>query len=103
MIQTAKAAGPIDHGDVLRLFDDADHAMVAARIAAQSAGIRVGDVVADGAVGDAILDVADRLAQPLRVLSRRAQDVERKALRALGPHTGKFLELVDQFLKRSRE
>src|SRR5688572_32892575 len=74
--------------------------MVAAGVAAQAAGIDVGDVVAGSAVDDAILDVANRLAQQLGVLARRAQHVERQPLRALGANARQLLELVDELLQR---
>ena len=56
---------------------------------AEEAGIDVGDVVADRAVGDALLDVADGVDQPVGVLARGLQDVKREALRAFGPMPGR--------------
>ena len=98
MIEPTKATGLLDDIDVLRLLDDANHAMVAAGVGAKLAGIDVGDAVAGRAVRDAILDVANGIAQPLSLLVRRFQDVKRQPLRALGANARQTLELIDKIL-----
>ena len=96
VIDAAELARLLDDRDVLRLLDDADQPLVAGRAGAERAGIGVGDVIARRAVGDALLDVADGVAQPLGILARRAQDVEREPLRALGADAGQLLQLLDE-------
>jgi hypothetical protein len=63
---------------------------------AQRTRIGVGDVVADRAVRDAGLDVADGVGEPIGLLARRLEDVKRQPLRALGPDAGQRLQLLDQ-------
>ena len=83
--------------DVLRLFDDADDPRGRARRSLQKrARIGVGDVVADRAVGDALLDVAHRLDEASACSRGRLEDVKREALRALGPDAGQALQLFDE-------
>ena len=82
--------------DVLRLFDDADDARIAGVAAAERAGIGVGDVVADRAVGDALLHVAQRVDQPVGQLARRLQQVKGETLRAFGPMPGRRTEFLDE-------
>ena len=60
------------------------------------AGIGVGDVVADRAVGDALLHVAQRVDQTVGQLARRLQQVKRQPLRALRPDAGQADELLDE-------
>src|SRR6185503_7428423 len=96
VIQAAELACLLDDGHVLRLLDDADHFLVARCAGAEGARIGVGDVIASRAVGNAILDVADRLAQAFGILARRAQDVKSEALGALRADAGQFLELLDE-------
>src|SRR5450756_1643482 len=95
VVAPLEVAGPLDDADVLRLLDHADHAAISPLVAAVGAGVDVGDAVADRAVGDAVLDVTDRVAQALGVLARRAQDVKREALRALPADAGQALKLLD--------
>jgi len=52
----------------------------------------LGDVVADRAVGDAFLDVANRVAEPLGIVSWILENVKGQALGALGlKNLGRFL------------
>ena len=59
-------------------------------------GIDGGDVVAHRAVGDALLDVAQRVDETLGLLARRLEDVERETLRALRADAGQALEFLDE-------
>ena len=77
--------------------------MIACRAGAEHARVRVGDVIADRAVGDPFLHVADRLAQTLGVLTRRPQDVKRQPLRALRADAGQLLQLLDKPSERFRK
>jgi hypothetical protein len=63
---------------------------------AEVTGIGVGDVAADGAVGDAVLHLAHRVGEALHFLTGRLQDVERQPLGALGADAGQALQLLDQ-------
>ena len=100
VIDTLELARPLDRRDVLRLFDDADEVLVAVRARAVRARVGVGDAVADRAVGDAILQLADRVGQPLGLFARRLQDVKREPLRALRADAGQALQLLDEANKR---
>src|SRR5436190_15796034 len=64
------------------------------------AGIDVGDVAADRAVGDAILDLAHRVGEALHVFARRLEKMKGQALRALGADAGQTLKLLDQPAQR---
>src|SRR5437762_2280863 len=68
---------------VLRLFHHADHAVVAGLRRAEDARIHLGGVAADRAVGDAIFQIADGVAELIGLLARRPQNVERQTLGAL--------------------
>ena len=69
VVDTAKATRLLDHVNVLGLLDDANQSMVTRSVGAERTRIDVRDVVANRAVGDAILDVADGVAQPLGILT----------------------------------
>ena len=71
-------------------------ARIAVVAAAERARVGVGDVVADRAVGDALLDVAQRVGEPIRLLARRLEDVEREPLRALRADAGQALQFLDE-------
>ena len=74
--------------DVVRLFDDADDALVAAVGGAVVAGIRLGDVAAHRAVRDAFLDFTDRVAESIDLFAGSFQEVKRKPFRALRTDAG---------------
>src|SRR4051794_2198946 len=57
VVAAAELAGPLDRDDVLRLIDDADYRLVAARVAADAAELGLGDVAADLAEPDLVLDL----------------------------------------------
>jgi hypothetical protein len=96
VVDAAELARLLDDAHVLRLLDHADLPLVAGRAGAERAGIGVGDVIAGRAVGDPLLDVADGVAQPLRILARRLEHVKRQALGALGADAGQLLQLLHQ-------
>ena len=58
-----------DGGDVGGLFEDTDEVMVAGGTGAVDAWVDVGDVVADGAEAEVLLDLADGDGERLRVFS----------------------------------
>jgi hypothetical protein len=96
VIDAVEVARLLDPGHVLRLLDDADKATIAGRVGTEVARVGVGDVAAHRAVGDAVLDVAHRLDEPLDLLARRLQDVEGEPGGALRADAGQALQLLDQ-------
>src|SRR5581483_10510282 len=74
----------------------ADLPLVARGAGAVRARILLGDVVAGRAVRHALLDVADRVAQPLRIVARVLEDVEREPLRAFRADARELLQLLDE-------
>ena len=90
------AACALDGGNVGRLLDHADHAVVARGTDAVGAGVDIGDVVADRAEAQVGLQAAHRLGQGRRILVGGAQNVEGEALRALGSHARQFLQLFNE-------
>ncbi len=89
-------------GHVLRLFDDANHTLIAAGIAAEDTRVDVGRVAADRTVRHVVFDVAHRLAQPIGIFARRPQDVEGQTLRPLGTNPGQTAKLIDETNERIR-
>src|SRR6185437_3282646 len=85
-----------DH--VARLLHHADHAVVAARVLADSAARLVGQVEGGLAQADSLLDFADRVGQRERVLARGAQDVKGQALGRAVADARQLRELADQAL-----
>ena len=78
--------------------------VVAGVVGAEAAGIGVGDVAADRAVGDAVLDVAHRVgtaARPPRAASCRMWNARRCAL--LRADAGQALQLLDEPGERIRD
>ena len=90
----------LDRDDVAGLLDDADEARVAALVLADATARRVGEVEADLAQPDALLDLADRVRERGRVLGRGAQDVKRQPLRRARADPRQLAELGDQPLDR---
>jgi hypothetical protein len=86
----------LDRDDVAGLLDDADEGRVAALVLADATARPVGEVEADLTLADALLDLADRVGEPVGVLRRCAQDVEREPLGGAGPDPGQLAELRDE-------
>src|SRR5262249_27686279 len=59
VIDAADHARGLELQQILRLFDDDDLRLVAARVGADGAGVGLGEIEADAAVVDVFLDVAD--------------------------------------------
>ena len=102
VIHALEVARLLDGGHVLRFFDDADEVVIARVRAAVHARIDVGRVAADRAVRDALLDVADRVDEPIGLVARRSKNVKRQPLRALRADARKPLELIDEPSERFR-
>ena len=103
VIPSFKLARGFDADDVVRLLHHADHLRIAAGVAAVLAQLARGDVVADFAKAELILDVQDGLRQVLGIVASGAQHVERDALRRLLPDAGQALEFGDQPCERFGE
>ena len=73
-------------------------ATVAPRVAADPALLVLGDVAADRAEADLVLDLDEHVRQPLDVDRVGVEQVERDPLRTLGADAGQPAELVDQVL-----
>src|SRR5207253_2320382 len=73
---------------------------IAMGVAAERARIDVGDVVANRTVCDALLHLAHGRDQAFGIVTRVLEDVEREALRALGPDARQALELFDETNER---
>ena len=101
VVAAAELAGLLDRDDVLGLLDHADDRQVAPRVAADPALLGLGDVAADAAEPHLVLDLGQRADQPAHVDRVGGEQVERDALRALGPDAGQPAELVDQVLDRA--
>jgi hypothetical protein len=59
VVQAIETAGLFDGIDVGRFFDDADRVLIAGGVGAVGAGVDVGDVVADGAEAEVLLEGGD--------------------------------------------
>src|SRR3990172_1289378 len=99
MVEAAVGLGALQRQDVQRLLDHADDAALAAVVGAHTAGVYLGDVLADGTEGDALLDLEDGGGERLRLGGRHAKEVIGEALSALGADAREFVELVDQASK----
>src|ERR1700741_232301 len=86
VIHAVVAARFFNRGDVGRLFDDANEALVAGRAGAIQARIDVSNVVADGAEPQARLHFAHSVSQCVRVLIAGSKDVKGEPLRAFGAY-----------------
>jgi hypothetical protein len=93
----------LDRDQVARLLDYADRRRLAALVLADAAGGLGGEVEADLAVADGLLDLADGVGQRERLLVGRAEDVEREPLRGALPDAGQARELGDQTVDRRCE
>jgi len=96
VVAALKLARGFDADNVVRLLHHADHLRVAVAIAAELAQFAFGDVVADAAEAEFILDVQDGLREVLGVVAAGAQHVEGEALRGLLADAGQALEFGDQ-------
>ena len=98
VVHASVFAGAFDAHHVLRLFDHADHAVVAAWVGAYRAWAGFAHVAADIAEPYFFLDFRDGVDQCLRFLIGRVEQVEGDALRAFRPDAGQVGERVDESL-----
>ena len=91
VVDAVVLVGALHRDHVARLLDDADQALVPARVLADPTALLVGEVEAAIAQADPLLDLADRLGESRGVLRGRSQDVEGEPLgRALNRRPGSF-------------
>src|SRR5581483_3661872 len=100
VVEAAVLARALDRDHVGRLLDHADEGSVAARVLADPAARPLGEVEADLAEPDPLLDLADRLGERERLLAGRPQDVEGEPLRRALPDPGQLRELAHEPLDR---
>ena len=98
MVHASVFARAFDAHHVLRLFDHADHAVVAAWINTYRAWAGFAHVAADVAEPYFFLDFRDGVDQCLRFLVGHVEQVEGDALRAFRPDAGQVGERVDESL-----
>ena len=96
VVAAAELAGPLDRQHVERLLDDAQLAVVAARVAADRAQRGVADVEAALAEHDLVADGDQRARERARLRVGRAKQVERQALGRLGSDPGQPGERLDE-------
>ena len=82
--------------DVAGLLDHTDRALVATLVAADLADGLVGEVEADLAEADLLLDLADRVGQSEPLFFIHAQNVERQPLSRAAADSRQLRELCDQ-------
>src|ERR1700733_458071 len=92
----AVVMGALDDADAGGLLDYADLALVARGAGTIDARVDVGDVVADGAEPQLGLELAHGVGERVGIRHAGAEDVEGKALRALGADAGKLAQLLDE-------
>ena len=88
MVLAAVFTGALDAHHVLRLFDHADHPVVASRVGAYRARTDLAHVSADVAEPYFFLDFRDGVDQLARLLVGGRQQIEGDALRPFGPMPG---------------
>ena len=90
VVAAAELVRALDRDHVAGLLDDADQLGVAPLVLADPAARPVGEVEADLAQADPLLDLADRVGERERVLVVGAQDVERQPLGGAPPMPGQL-------------
>src|SRR6185369_12395527 len=93
MVDAFEAPRLFDCHQTVWLFDDTNHGMIARRRRTDPAGIDFREVVANRAVNDSLLNLAQSGNQSLEIRLRRAQDMKRQPLRRLMPDTGQSFQL----------
>ena len=92
----------LDRDHIRGLLDDTDQLGVAALVGADPAARSVGEVEADLAQADPLLDLADRVGEGEGVLVRDPEQMEGKPLGGPSTDAGKLGELRDQTLHGRR-
>src|SRR5690606_38686421 len=98
VVATAVLPGLLDRHDGLGFLDHTQERAGPLRIPADLALLLFGDVAADVAEADLLLDLDEHLRETAYVGRIGGQHVERDPLRPLGPDAGKAAELIDEVL-----
>ncbi len=96
VIESVIFARAFQRQDIERLFDHADDRPIARFVAANRARVFLGDIAANRADDDAVFQLHQRFSERLRLLFRRAQEVEREALRRLRSHSRQAMKFFDE-------
>jgi hypothetical protein len=96
-------AGALDRDDVAGLLDHADRGRLAPLVLADAAGGLGGEVEADLALADGLLDLADGIGKRERLLLRSAENVKSEPLSGALPDAGQARKLGDQTVDRRCE
>ena len=96
VVHAAVGASFFDRQNVVGFFDDADRFVISRRADAVEARIRVGDVVAGGALADFFFGVANGVGERHGFFRGGAQQMKREALRGFLSDAGKMFQCVDQ-------
>src|SRR5262249_8265491 len=96
VIAPAELAGALEGQEIVGLFHDTEGAALPRRIAADPAGILLGDVEAHRAVEDPRLELRQRLGELSDLVRRSLEKEEGEALRRLRPDAGQLLERFDE-------
>ena len=99
MVQSAEFIGSFEGKDIARLFNDAERSPVPFRAGADRAGIRFGDVAADGTGGNAVFDVDECAGHFHDLFPRTFQHEESKAKRRLATDAGQPGEFLNKLLQ----
>ena len=103
VVAAVELARALDRDHVAGLLDHADRGGLTALVLADAAGGLGGQVEADLAVADRLLDLADGVGQRERLLLRGAEDVEGQPLRGALTDAGQARELGDEAVDRRGE
>src|SRR5205814_319369 len=96
VVAAAELVRALDRDQVGGLLHDADHLGIPALVGADAADRSLGEVEADLAAPDALLDLPDRIGQRERLLVAAAQDVKREPLGGPPADARQARELCDQ-------
>jgi hypothetical protein len=88
--------GVLDGQDILRLFHDGQLGSIALGVAANGAGVGLGDVKAGGTEINPLFEGKQGFREGFSFFLRGAEEVKNDALGALGPDAGEFTELLNQ-------
>ena len=103
MVAAPELVGALDRDHVAGLLDHADQRALAALVLADPAGGLDGEVEADLALADLLLDLADGVGERERLLVADAQQVEGEPLGRALPDSGQLGQLADQPVDGRRE